>query len=140
MKVSPVGKETRSEYNMYLPKKQKSEFSSALRTTQMDQQEHDLKIMLNNIKNMGDRLKATNAIPDMIEYKKCIQEYLYFVTHNYYQVLQDRRYYGDILLRVDVINKEVDELTQQLLQEEKTNLAIADKIDKITGLLVDLFI
>lgn len=140
MKVSPVDKSARGEYNPSVVKKERGkEFSATLYSAHKDQQEQELKEMLNRIKSAGERLKASKSVPDILEYKKRIQEYLLFVTNNYYKVQRDRRYYGDVLLRVEIINEEVDELTRALLEEEKANMALADKIDRITGLLLDLF-
>ncbi len=140
MKVSSIDKSTSSAYNSPVVKSERGkEFSDTMQSAHKDQQEQALKEMLNRIKSAGDRLKASKNVPDILDYKKRIQEYLSFVTKNFYSVQRDRRYNGDMLLRVEVIDKEVDELTQALLAEEKGNVALADKIDKIRGLILDLF-
>jgi len=140
MKIFSVGKSARNEYKPVIVQKEKGkEFSDSLQMAKRDQQEQELKEMLDKIKIAGNKLKVSKSVVDILEYKKYIKDYLSFVTNNYYEICQDRRYYSSLLLRVEVINKEIDELTQALLEEEKTNIVLADKIDKITGLLLDLF-
>ncbi|OPY58857.1 MAG: hypothetical protein A4E55_00588 [Pelotomaculum sp. PtaU1.Bin035] len=111
-------------------------FSNTLDMAKRDQQKLDE--MVKKIKTSGDKLKRTQSKADVIEYKKYIREYLSFVLENYYRVKQDYGL-GRLLLRVEAINKKIEELTNALLEQQKASIAIVSKIDEITGLLVDLY-
>jgi len=112
------------------------DFSSALDLAKRGQKK--LAEMLKKIKTAGDKLKRTKSRADAVEYKKYIQEYLSFLLENYYRVRQDYGL-GRLLVRVEVINKKVEKLTNALLEQQKKNIALAREIDEITGLLIDLY-
>jgi len=112
------------------------DFSSTLDMAKKEQKK--LSEMLKKIKAAGDKLKRTKSRANVIEYKEYIQEYLSFVLENYYRIRQDFGL-GRLLVRVEVINKKVEELTRALLEQQRKNIAIAGKIDEITGLLIDLY-
>jgi len=112
------------------------DFSSTL---DMAQREHlKLEEMLDKIKAAGDRLKRTKSKADVIEYKEQVQEYLTFVLNNYYRIKQDYGL-GRLLIRIEIINKKIEELTASLLEQQQANFEIVGKIDEITGLLLDLY-
>jgi len=137
MKISSVDRSTGGKYRPPAIKAGGSkDFSNTLDMAKREQRK--LEEMLDKIKAAGDKLKRTKSKVDIIEYKKHIQEYLSFVLENYYRLKHDYGL-GRLLIRVEVINKKIEELTNALLEQQKANIEIVGKIDEITGLLIDLY-
>lgn len=137
MKISSIDRHTRGKYKPPALKSGGSrDFSSTLDMANREQRK--LEEMVDKIKAAGDRLKQTKSKANVTAYKKHIQEYLTFVINNYYRIKQDYGL-GRLLTRVEVINKKIEALTFALLEQQKTNIEIAGKIDEITGLLLDLY-
>jgi len=61
---------------------------------------------------------------------------LRFTRENFLDRRGRHRVYGIIRL----VNRDLDDLAQELLKSEKDHLAILDKTDEIKGLLLDLLI
>jgi uncharacterized protein YaaR (DUF327 family) len=102
--------------------------------------EQYLKEMLEKITRLGEKIKSTPRLQDIREYKKNITEYLSFILKNYYKISKDYAMYSStLLLRVEVINKKVDQLVAWFLEEQKNNIKLIKQVDEIQGLLVDLY-
>lgn len=115
-------------------------FSSVLEGTERDHTHKQLQEMVEKIKVAGQKLKDSATEENVREYKDNIKDYLTFVLKNYHKIRHDRSInYSTVYTRVEVINKEVEELTQRLLGEEKGNIDIIAEVDKITGLLIDVY-
>ena len=114
-------------------------FSASLDMEKREHRQQNLKMLLEKIKKTGEKLKESKNLSNIADYKKYISEYLNFVLDNYYELRFSERY-RQILVRVEIINKEVEELTKELLLQQKSNIDIISKVDKIAGLLIDLFV
>lgn len=117
-----------------------SSFSQNFDSAQREHTQQQLKKMLQDVQNTGKKLK-NNANDTLIqEYKKLIKEYLTYVLQNFYRIKHDHSVnYQTVQTRVVVINQEVEALTLNLLQEEKDNFDLIATIDRITGLLIDIY-
>lgn len=115
------------------------DFSASMDMEKREHRQQNLKMLLEKIKKAGDKLKESKKLSNIADYKKYIGEYLNFVLDNYYELRFSERY-RQILIRVEIINKEVEELTKELLLQQKSNIDIISKVDKIAGLLIDLFV
>ena len=138
MKINPLDRSTAGQYKKPIKIKSQpgKDFSSTLDMAKKDQRK--IEEMLDKIKDAGERLKITKTKEDILEYKLQIQAYLAFVLENFYRIRQDYEM-GRLLIRVEVINKKIEELTEALLEQQKTNFEFVGKIDEITGLLLDLY-
>ena len=91
----------------------------------------------------GEKLAKRRDVKDMKHYRGLIKEFLNeVVTHshsfsreNYLDRRGRHRVYGIIRL----VDENLDLLAQELMKDEKDNLAILDKIGEIRGLLLDIF-
>ena len=96
--------------------------------------------MVDKIKAAGANLKLAATEDNVQQYKDVIKDYLTFVLKNYHKLKHERSVnYSTIYTRVEIINKEVEELTNKLLNEEKNNIDVVAEVDKITGLIIDVF-
>ncbi len=100
----------------------------------------ELENYLKDIKKKGSRLVVTKTYNDVKSYKETIKNYLKTVVDYTYTLNKnigfwENQYYST----VETINEKLEELTQEVLQEEKENLDISATIDNIQGLLVDIY-
>ncbi|MCX7951189.1 MAG: YaaR family protein [Clostridiales bacterium] len=115
-------------------------FSMALDLANKDQAEQNLKRMLDDIDRLGKRLISTRSVEDAKEYKKKVQEYISFVVKNAYVLRKEVGPYSyGMHIKVEIINQKVDDLTKELLEQQKSTIELADKIEEIRGLLVDVY-
>ena len=110
-------------------------------------EEHELQArltaLMEDITMQGKKLGKRRDVKDMKRYRGLIKDFLNEIvsrSHNFSREnFLDRkgrhRVYGIIRL----IDKNLDELAQELMKDEKDNLAILDKIGEIRGLLLDIF-
>ena len=138
VKINPLDRATPGKYKPSTIKAGSSstDFANTLETAKKNQRKIDE--MLDKIKEAGEKLKQTKAKEDVQEYKLQIQAYLAFVLENFYRIRQDYEM-GRMLIRVEIINKKIEELTAALLDQQKGSIEIVGKIDEITGLLLDIY-
>lgn len=103
-----------------------------------------LSAFIEEIRTYGAKISKNIDISDMKKYRALITNFLNeVVTHSHKFTREnflDRRGRHRIYGIVKLINKNLDELAQELLAAEKDNLKILDKIGEIEGLLLDLFV
>ena len=102
-----------------------------------------LNLMMQDIVQQGERISKRNDIKDMQRYRILIKDFLnevvtrshVFSRENFLDRKGRHRVYG-IIRQVD---KELDELAQELVKDETNNIDILAKIGQIQGLLLDIF-
>lgn len=110
-------------------------------------QEADLQARLNGLMEeitmQGDRLSKKRDIRDMKKYRGLIKEFLNEIVNRSHQFSRenflDRRGRHRVYGIVRLMDEKLDELAQELVKDEKDNLAILAKIGEIRGLLLDIF-
>lgn len=98
--------------------------------------------LMKDIEEQGAKIAKHMDIKDMKKYRATVKEFMNeIVTHshefsreNFLDKRGRHRVYG-IVRQVD---KNLDDLAEELLKDEKDNLAILGKIDDIRGLLLDI--
>ena len=99
--------------------------------------------MMEEITRQGDKLAKHRDIKDMKRYRTLIKDFLNEIVNRSHAFSRENvldrkgrhRVYGIIRL----IDKNLDELAQELVKDEKDNLSILSKIGEIRGLLLDIF-
>ena len=102
-----------------------------------------LQTLMEEITMQGERLSKRRNVKDMRHYRGLVKEFMNeVVTHshsfsreNFLDRKGRHRVYGIIRL----IDENLDQLAQELMKDEKDNLAILNKIGEIRGLLLDIF-
>ncbi|WP_022766728.1 YaaR family protein [Butyrivibrio sp. XPD2006] len=102
-----------------------------------------LNLMLQDIIQQGEKISKRNDIKDMQRYRILIKDFMnevvtrshVFSRENFLDRKGRHRVYG-IIRQVD---KELDELAQELVKDEKNSIDILAKIGQIQGLLLDIF-
>ncbi len=102
-----------------------------------------LQTLMEEITMQGDKLYKRRDVKDMKHYRGLIKEFLNevvtrshsFSRENFLDRRGRHRVYGIIRL----IDENLDQLAQELVKDEKDNLAILNVIGEIQGLLLDIF-
>ncbi len=110
-------------------------------------EEAELQARLNGLMEQitmeGDKLSKKRDIKDMKHYRRLVKEFLNevvtrshaFSRENFLDRRGRHRVYGIIRL----VDENLDKLAQELMKDEKDNLAILNTIGEIRGLLLDIF-
>lgn len=118
----------------------KKSFSQSFSFARDSKSEEQLKEMLQDIKKKGDRLSVTKCYSDVRAYKRMIKEYLESVLSHMYAVKKDNSFWQtQYFITVDIIDNKLEELTKELMEEEKDKIEIASTVDYITGLIIDIY-
>lgn len=106
--------------------------------------EERIKHLVDKIGKQGEKLSQKIDLKELKIYKRLISDFLDEVVSNSHKFSKenslDRRGRYKVYATVKKINKELDELTQDVLKEEKDNIAILKRIEDIRGLVLDLLI
>lgn len=118
----------------------KNDFSDNLMKSYKSATKEELENYIKEIKTKGHRLAITKSYADVKNYKETIKKYLkaavdYMYTLNKNLGFWENQYYST----VETINEKLEEITKELLKEEKETLKISSAIDSIQGLLVDIY-
>ncbi|TCT11684.1 hypothetical protein EDC18_11529 [Natranaerovirga pectinivora] len=109
-------------------------------------EEGDLKNKLTNlieeINDQGSKISKHMDIKDMRKYRELVKDFMNevltrshkFSRENFLDRRGRHRVYGIVRL----VDKNLDELANELIQEEKNQLNILSKVDEIRGLLLDV--
>ena len=99
--------------------------------------------LMEEITMQGEKLAKRRDVKDMKHYRGLIKDFLNevvphshsFSRENFLDRRGRHRVYGIIRL----VDENLDQLAQELMKDEKDNLAILNKIGEIRGLLLDIF-
>lgn len=102
-----------------------------------------LQLLMEEITMQGEKLSKRRDVRDMKHYRGLIKDFLNevvtrshsFSRENFLDRKGRHRVYGIIRL----IDENLDQLAQELMKDEKDNIAILNKIGEIQGLLLDIF-
>jgi len=100
--------------------------------------------LITDITQWGKKLSEHMDIADLKRYRSLVGEFINEVVTNSHEFSRenflDRRGRHRVYGIVRLVNQELDELAQDLLNNEKNQLAILDRVDQIRGLLLDIII
>lgn len=98
--------------------------------------------MIEAITTQGNKIAEHMDIRDMKQYRMMISEFMNeVVTHSHEfsrENFLDKRGRHRVYGIIKQVNKNVDELAQELLKGEKNHLSILKKVDEIKGLILDI--
>lgn len=102
-----------------------------------------LNLLMQQISEEGEKLAKRRDVKDMKHYRGLIKEFLNeVVTHSHSfsrENFLDRRGRHRVYGIIRLIDENLDQLAQELMKDEKDNIAILNKIGEIRGLLLDIF-
>lgn len=99
--------------------------------------------LMEEITMQGEKLSKRRDVKDMRHYRGLVKEFLNeVVTHSHSfsrENFLDRRGRHRVYGIIRLVDENLDQLAQELMKDEKDNLAILNKIGEIRGLLLDIF-
>ena len=102
-----------------------------------------LSTLMEEITMQGDKLAKKRDIRDMKKYRGLIKDFMNEIINRSHQFSRenflDRRGRHRVYGIIRLIDENLDQLAQELMKDEKDNLAILNKIGEIRGLLLDIF-
>ena len=98
-----------------------------------------LKDMIEQINDQGDKIAKHMDIKDMRRYRQLVKGFMNEIVSRSHEFSRENflgrhRVYGIVKL----VDKNLDDLAEELMKEEKDHLAIVSRIDDIRGLLLDI--
>ncbi len=97
-----------------------------------------------DIKAQGAKLTERLSISDLKEYRAKVSEFMNEVVTNSHEFSRqnflDKRGRHRVYGIVKHVNKNLDEIAQELMKTEKDKMAILEKVDQINGLLIDVLV
>lgn len=133
---------------VFFPKETKqaesSSFQQILTDSKTNLVKEQLSSLLDGIQKQGERLVQSRTAADLQKYKKLIQSFLQEVVKNGLSLeITDSFTSMNRGRRLKII-KEIDrnllELSKEILEKEDANIQLLDKIGEIKGLLIDLYL
>lgn len=119
-------------------------FESHLYRMELRNLDESLKQLANDIIKQGKRLSEKVDIAELSAYKRMISEFLDEAVRGFAKFTKesymDRRGRHRLYSTVKKINKNLEELTQEVLKSEKDHLKILARIEDIRGLILDIFL
>lgn len=101
-----------------------------------------LKGLMESIETQGKKIAKHMDIRDMKQYRATVKEFLNeIVTHSHEfsrENFLDRRGRHRVYGIIKLVDKNLDDLAQELVKEEKDHIAILGRVDEIRGLLLDI--
>lgn len=98
--------------------------------------------LLNDITAQGNRIAQHMDIRDMKKYRGLVKDFLNEVVYRSHKFSRenflDRRGRHRVYGIIRLIDKNLDELASELVEDEKDHIAILDRIGEIKGLLFDI--
>ncbi len=144
LKINDIKIENLTEVQKTTEKTDQPEFSFTLNKVSDDNLMERLHKMMSDISIQGKKLADHMDIRDMKQYRSMITDFINEVVTNSHKFSRenflDRRGRHRVYGIVKLINKDLDDLAQELLKKEKDHIAILDKTDEIQGLLLDILI
>lgn len=119
-----------------------TDFSGVLSQTQKIKRQ-ELQSFLSRLEAQGKKLAHTLSIRDLKDFRDMVKSFLRSTfgqsRHMQEDSLWDYQGRPKVMARITKIDRSLEELGQQLLNQQAKPLEVLSKIDEIRGLIVDLF-
>ncbi|WP_445492837.1 YaaR family protein [Niallia sp. 03133] len=102
-----------------------------------------LSILIKNIDDAGNRLGRSQTIKDLTKFKSLVKQFVKEAVGYGLKLKKDESWdqfgQGRDLKVVQVIDEKLIELTEEVMNKEKSGLTILDKVGEIKGMLINLY-
>ena len=102
-----------------------------------------LNLMMEEIVMQGDKITKRMDVKDMRRYRALIKDFMNEIVNRSHKFSRenflDRRGRHRVYGIVRLVDGKLDQLAQELMKEEKDEIAILAKVGEIRGLLLDIF-
>ncbi len=142
LKISEIISDRIQQSQAVKDRKPETDFSFTLNKLSEEGLAERLSGLIDEITVTGKKLAEHMDLRDMKKYRGLITDFINEVVTNSHKFSRenflDRRGRHRVYGIVKLVNKNLDDLAQELLKSEKDHISILDKTDEIRGLLLDL--
>jgi len=100
--------------------------------------------LLAEVQSAGERLEKSRSFQDLVKYKSLVKRLLKETVDEGMRLKQSHSWNqfaeGKVLQTVEMIDRKLIELTEEVLDKEKQSIDLLDRIGEIQGLLIHLYI
>jgi hypothetical protein len=117
-------------------------FFDILSETEYKISEREIKKLLDEILNSGNRFVKSPTQINLKNYKHSIKEFLKKIEKKLYKVKEDIDMDNEtprLHVIAEVVDNKIKEITDSLMNKEKNTLFYASRVEEINGLLLDLY-
>lgn len=104
--------------------------------------EVELKGLIDDIQKTGERLSKFRSFQDLAKFKRMIKQFLQETVHDGLELQEESSFQRQKMTHLKTV-KEVDEkvieLTEDVMDQEKSTVDLLGIIDEIKGLLVNIY-
>jgi len=122
----------------------KNDFIKELEKSSTENISSQLKNLLDEIELQGKKIGDNFQLGEVLKYKKLVKEFLNLAVNNSHKLFKDnfldRRGNHRIMNIVKKVDEELDKLLEDVLNDEKDNIKILNRMDIIKGMLIDILI
>lgn len=144
MKISEILSARFQEAQNAAEKKTQPDFSFTLNKLDGEGLAARLSGLIDEITLQGKKIAEHMDVRDLKAYRGLISDFINEVVTNSHEFSRenflDRRGRHRVYGIVRLVNKNLDELAQELLASEKDHIKILDRVDQIRGLLLDIIV
>ena len=102
-----------------------------------------LNLMMQDIIQQGDKISKSMDVKDMRRYRTLIKEFMNEVVNHSHKFSRenflDRRGRHRVYGIIRLVDEKLDELAQELVKDERDNIADLGLVGEIRGLILDIF-
>lgn len=102
-----------------------------------------LNLMMQDIIQQGDKISKRMDVKDMRRYRTLIKEFMNEVVNHSHKFSRenflDRRGRHRVYGIIRLVDEKLDELAQELVKDERDNIAVLGLVGEIRGLILDIF-
>ncbi len=123
-------------------KKQVVGFFDVLVDTENQVSEKELKLLIDDILEKGNRFVKSPTLSNLRDYKEAIKSFLKRLEKSWYIIKSEVDFQNSIPklhIVAEVVDEKMKELTDVLLKKEKSTLIYASTIEQINSLILDLY-
>lgn len=133
---------TGSKEDKKVSENQGSNFSTQLKKAHSSDFNKRIQKLAKEVMEQGEKLSKSVDVGELKKYRTLISNFLEEIVSNSHKFdkddFLDRRGRYRVFATTKKINKDLDELTEQVLSNEQDNIKILKKIEDIRGLILDL--
>ncbi len=134
---------TNTNINIKQPTEKQEAFIAKFENIKSDQVREHLEGLYSQIINQSDRIKDKMHLSEVIKYKTLVREFLHVAVNNSHQFSKqnflDRRGRHRVYSIVKSVDRELESITKEFLNQEVDRISIIKKLDDIRGMLLDVF-
>ncbi|KAB3532056.1 YaaR family protein [Alkaliphilus serpentinus] len=129
--------------NIKKPEINHQQFTSRLQEIKSEQVRGHLENLYNQIVSQSDKIKNRLHLSEVVKYKSLVREFLDVAVKHSHQFSKqnflDRRGRHRVYSIIKNVDRELEALTKDFLNQEVDRISIIKRLDDIRGLLLDVF-